>query len=99
AWPRLEHLALGPFHGCRWPSKVTVEGLRAFQSCPNLKRVELALDATIATTPDDLSRSGGLCNKSLSTLDALQSTISDPRSLAAALMDMFPNLEQIEAWD
>lgn len=99
AWPALHQLGLGLFHGCRWPSKVTVEGLRAFRSCPNLDRVALALDATISTSPGDLPQSGGLCNTKLNTLDALHSTISNPRSLAAALMDMFPNLENIGAWD
>ncbi|KAF7977263.1 hypothetical protein HWV62_4393 [Athelia sp. TMB] len=100
AWPNLKHFALGLLENSRQFSKVTVKGLRAFQKCPNLESVELAFNATAGAILDHnaLPPAQAACNSKLKTLDVLNTIVLKPRPLAAALLDIFPNLEKIDAW-
>ncbi|KAF7985997.1 hypothetical protein HWV62_41316 [Athelia sp. TMB] len=94
AWPNLEHLSLG-LKGVSSSSKVTVEGLRALQNCPSLEVAELPFNTESNMSYDTLPPQRAACSLKLKKLYAFQSTIPNPRSLAAALLDMFPNLEEI----
>ncbi|KAF7985996.1 hypothetical protein HWV62_41314 [Athelia sp. TMB] len=95
AWPNLEHLSLG-LKGVSRSSHITVEGLCAFQNCPSLEVAELPFNTESNMSYDTLPPQRAACSLKLKKLYAFQSTIPNPRSLAAALLDMFPNLEEIE---
>ncbi|KAJ7495420.1 hypothetical protein FB451DRAFT_1164155 [Mycena latifolia] len=93
AWPRIEYLALeaGDLRHIR--SRVTLEGLSAFaKHCPNLRRLEMTLDATVRPTIRKNGKQERMSYAALTCLKVALSPIKGPRHAAKFLSAIFPLL-------
>ncbi|KAJ7495552.1 hypothetical protein FB451DRAFT_1550915 [Mycena latifolia] len=88
AWPQLELLSLTAAYELEPnPPRATVQGFNAFAlHCPNLRRLDMTVDATV---PPGLP-AGSLSQASLRMLDVFHSPISSPGTVATYLSTIFP---------
>lgn len=99
ALPNLWHLDLvAEFN---WPvvSRITLHGLISLvKYCPELHSLGIVVDATTFAISSDKPGGGAKC-RDLHVVYFGNSRISDPPVVAAVLSDIFPNIEDIFAWD
>ncbi|KAJ7495606.1 hypothetical protein FB451DRAFT_1478556 [Mycena latifolia] len=89
AWRQLEFLAL---KGCSdWKPRITVQGLYAFaQQCPNLRYLEITVDATVVVPEPP---AGSVSQDSLRTLTVSRSPIRQPNGVVVFLSTIFPQAD------
>ncbi|KIK36049.1 hypothetical protein CY34DRAFT_811625 [Suillus luteus UH-Slu-Lm8-n1] len=91
-WPCLERLYLGCEHFWSTPPKITFRGLVTLLStCPNLKGLGLAFDATKLNPPTAI---GDVCNTNITTFQVGFSPIDQTLEVSTVLSAILPCLKQ-----
>ncbi|KAJ7753585.1 hypothetical protein DFH07DRAFT_960057 [Mycena maculata] len=104
AWPKLCSLELSSATGLHHPSRITLDGLRAFaKHCEALTCIAITVDASVVPQIDDNVETR-LTQSSLLHFDVGRSPILDPSTIAQFTSGLFPCLETIDThnewlWD
>jgi hypothetical protein len=100
AWPHLQVLDLGTYHG--WGHKgISLKALVSLIArCPDLNTLNIVIDGTLVKRYS-LDKPGGtkhIRNEAITSLTIGDSRIRHPASVAAFMSDILPNVEEISAW-
>lgn len=96
AWPRLRHLALDCDTWVR-SLRITLQGLLPLvKGCPHLEHLELCINAKVTPFSLEAPPGRGVSGVKLTTLVLGYSPIANSAKVAAFLMDVFPNLTEIQ---